>query len=123
VDDEPLVCQVLEFILTSSGHKVEMLRDGVEALRMIKRAPFDLVISDFRMPKMSGEELAAAIKVRLPNLPIIIVTGNIELLNHESSDYDAVLEKPFSPENLLRLIKEIYHRFKPGSETGACDTI
>ena len=70
VDDEPFVCDAVKMMLNFDGHTVQTANSGQEALEMLERDKFDLVITDFAMPNMKGDELAAAIKAKLaPPLP------------------------------------------------------
>ena len=66
VDDEPLVCDAVKMMLDFDGHLVKTAGNGKEALAIFEQEPFDLVITDFEMPAMKGDELAAAIKARVP---------------------------------------------------------
>ena len=75
VDDELLVCQILTKYLTGDGHTVETAADGREGLEKFQAGKFDLVIVDRAMPEMNGDELAAAIKQRELNMPVVMVIG------------------------------------------------
>src|SRR5436189_6277296 len=66
VDDEPFVCDAVKMMLTFDGHIVETASNGKDALEMFAKGKFDLVITDFAMPNMKGDELAATIKARAP---------------------------------------------------------
>src|SRR5206468_8124896 len=70
VDDEPFVCDAVKMMLNFDGHVVETASNGKEALAMFEKGKYDLVITDFAMPKMKGDELAAAIKERSPKQPV-----------------------------------------------------
>lgn len=110
VDDEAAVRHVLGFVLRSEGYRVDMATDGRAALRALAAQRFDLVISDFRMPQLGGDKLAAVIKAREPDLPVIILTGNADLLDNEKHVADAVLEKPFPLEKLRELVRTLAFR-------------
>src|SRR5437870_372298 len=64
VDDEPFVCDAVKMMLNFDGHVVETASNGKEALALFEKGKFDLVITDFAMPSMKGDELAAEIKAR-----------------------------------------------------------
>ena len=66
VDDEPLVCDAVKMMLAFDGHVVETASNGKDALALLDKSKFDIVITDFKMPTMRGDELAAAIKARNP---------------------------------------------------------
>src|SRR5258706_9791557 len=65
VDDEPFVCDAVKMMLMFDGHIVETANNGKEALDIFSTGKFDLVITDFAMPSMKGDELAAQIKARV----------------------------------------------------------
>jgi two-component system, cell cycle sensor histidine kinase and response regulator CckA len=94
VDDQDLILQSIKMMLTHVGHAVETATSGPEALVKIETGQFDLVITDWRMPGMSGEELAHEIKQKQTRLPIILLTGYLP--ESQSPAIDLVLRKPFS---------------------------
>jgi len=57
VDDEERMRHLLSIMLTRKGHRVDQAGDGVEALEMIQSTPFDMVITDIKMPRMDGTML------------------------------------------------------------------
>ncbi|UJX42957.1 sigma-54 dependent transcriptional regulator [Desulfovibrio sp. JY] len=76
VDDEPIARENLVHILTKAGHRASAAEDGREALALLAGEPFDLVLTDLRMPGMDGMELLTAIKRRAPETEVIVVTGH-----------------------------------------------
>src|ERR687887_106846 len=80
VDDEPFVCDAVKMMLNFDGHIVETAGSAKEALAVFDEGKFDLVITDFSMPNMKGDELAAAIKARAPKQPIVMITAYAEML-------------------------------------------
>ncbi len=75
VDDEPLVCEAIRLALSSEGHEVESASSGLEALAKLDAGSFDVILTDFTMRGMPGDQLAREIKARNPAQPIIMVTG------------------------------------------------
>jgi CheY-like chemotaxis protein len=75
VDDEPLVCDSIEWMFAVDGHQVETATSGKRALAMFETGKFALIIVDYEMPGMNGDELAVAIKARDPNQPIVMITN------------------------------------------------
>lgn len=75
VDDERIVARVLARVLESAGHQVEACFDGVEALALLERQEFDVVLSDISMPGLDGVELLRAVRLRDLDLPVVLVTG------------------------------------------------
>jgi len=103
VDDEPYVCDALKMLLTLDGHEVVTANAGPEALDLYNQGRFDLVITDYSMPGMKGDELAAAVKSRNPDQRIIMITAYVEKLTGGNSPVAHVNElvgKPFRLEEI-----------------------
>jgi CheY-like chemotaxis protein len=110
VDDEPFVCDAVKMMLNFDGHLVETASNGKEALDMFEQGKFDLVITDFSMPSMKGDELAAAIKARAPGQPVVMITAYAEMLQSSGNPLkgvDFVISKPFLLENLREAIAKV----------------
>lgn len=98
VDDERGLCEALKLSLETVGYQVVVSADARRALDMFKASPFDLVITDLRMPGMSGWELAAEIKRLSPRTPIIAMTGwPVDLVQQGQrvSDVELIIQKPY----------------------------
>lgn len=107
VDDEPFVCDAVKMMLAFDGHDVETANSGPEALAVFEKGKFDLVITDFAMPSMKGDELAAAIKALAPSQPVVMITAYAEMLQSSGnplSGVDFVISKPFLLDNLREAI-------------------
>ena len=110
VDDEPFVCEAVKMMLAFDGHAVETAGSGKEALAILEQNQFDLVITDFAMPAMKGDQLAAAIKERNPKQAIVMITAYAEMLQasqHPLKCVDFVISKPFLLENLREAIAKV----------------
>jgi signal transduction histidine kinase len=95
VDDEAPVRGTLAAMLLADGHTVELSVDGVEGLQRFGAGHFDLVITDKAMPKMNGDQMAAAIKRVAPQTPIILLTGFALFYDKkEFPDIDVLASKP-----------------------------
>ena len=75
IDDEEDVREMLEFILSAEGFDVATVDGGVAAVELARVRPFDLAITDMRMPGMNGIETLLALKQRDPRLEVVVVTG------------------------------------------------
>ena len=75
VDDEPSVGLVLEDTLTRAGHKALGAQNVVEALQVLSRETIDLIISDYRMPGLTGLEFLNLLQREGYDIPLIMVTG------------------------------------------------
>jgi len=107
VDDEPLVCQTVQMLLQDDGYVVEKAKSGAEALALFEPGKFDMIFTDYFMPEMKGDQLAAAIKKRSPKQPVVMITAFPEKLT--SSDcplggIDSFICKPFEVETLRAAI-------------------
>ena len=80
VDDESLVCHTITILLKVDGHTVTTASSGEQALALFEPSKFDLVITDYAMPAMTGVELAAAIKSRAPGQPVVLLTAYADKL-------------------------------------------
>ncbi|MFO0687762.1 MAG: sigma-54 dependent transcriptional regulator [Myxococcota bacterium] len=78
-EDEPGSAEYLRLLLEGRGHVVRLASNGVEALLALEARPFDLVITDLRMPSMDGFELLAHLAQRWPDLPAIVLTANEDI--------------------------------------------
>jgi CheY-like chemotaxis protein len=110
VDDEPHVCEALKLLLDFDGHIVETAANGQEALAIFEKGNFDVVITDFEMPLMKGTELAAIIKARKPNQPVVMITAYAEMLQASGqplTGVDCLISKPFLLENLRQAIAKV----------------
>jgi CheY-like chemotaxis protein len=110
VDDEPTVCKAIQMMLTYYGHEVQTAADGAEALAMFARQPFDLIITDYMMPEMKGDQLVAHIRRSRPDQRIILATAFAEdflVKNEPSAGVNHVLTKPFSLEELRAAVAKV----------------
>jgi len=103
-DDQQEVRDTIKLLLRLDEHTVAEAKNGREALEMFTQDRFDLVITDYAMPEMRGDELAANVKHLAPSQPILMLTGSAELLDGLSTPVDALLTKPFSLVDLRRVI-------------------
>ena len=113
VDDEPYVCDAVKMMLRFDGHDVETAASAAEALALFEKSKFDLVITDYQMPVMKGDELAVAIKSRVPEQPVVMITAHAEKLqseNHPLTGVDMIISKPFLLENLREAIARTTRR-------------
>lgn len=79
VDDDPLVLQTCAAIVRSFGFSVRTAEDGFVALKILREVLPDMIISDLRMPNMSGFELLSIVRRRFPHLPTIGISGEFIL--------------------------------------------
>jgi signal transduction histidine kinase len=96
VEDEESVRRVALRYLRGKGYRVVEAADGIEALEALKRQPesFDLIVTDIIMPKMTGLQLADHVRVILPSIPILFISGYSEVM--PPGGEEVLLAKPFS---------------------------
>ena len=122
VDDEPLVCDAVRMMLNFDGHVVETANSAKAALELFEKSQYDLIITDFEMPIMKGDELAALIKARAPRQPVVMITAYAEMLQASRNPLkgvDYVISKPFLLENLREAIAKVT---APGRSEGQSGT-
>ncbi len=115
VDDELLMRDFLTETLRRKDFDVDCAENGLQALQMVKKNAYDLVISDMKMPKMTGIELLAAIKEHSPETLVIIVTAfgsienAVEAMHLGAFNY---LIKPFSPDTVEAILQKANEHIK-----------
>jgi CheY-like chemotaxis protein len=96
VDDDTSVLHVVSRAL--DAYDLMVARDGSEAIALAGTQTLDLLITDFLMPEMMGDELIARLREQRPNLKALVITGHVETLNRESPEWwrsEPHLMKPF----------------------------
>jgi CheY-like chemotaxis protein len=110
VDDNYDGLLVRKSLLEEVGYIVETACNGEEGLRLFESATFDVVVSDYRMPRMNGVELIQRIRAVNPNARVILLSGFVEPLGltEETTGADAIIAKSSNePAQLLRSIKRL----------------
>jgi len=115
VDDDPDIRDILKLTLSEENYEILEACDGEEALKIINTKPLDLVLLDYKIPKMDGRQVCLLTKkdLLLRHLPIIMVTGKGDI-NDKVDGIDAGADdyvvKPFEPKELLARIRMILRR-------------
>jgi CheY-like chemotaxis protein len=110
VDDEPFVCDALKMMLAFDGHVVDAAYDGKQGLALFVVGKYNVVITDFAMPQMKGDELAAAIKAIDPAQPIVMITAYAEMFKSDGrplTGVDCLINKPFLIDDLRSAIRRV----------------
>jgi PAS domain S-box-containing protein len=106
VDDDSLVLTSTSLLLEDLGHRVISATSGTQALALFDQGEvIDLMITDMAMPQMSGAQLAHAVRLLKPDLPIILATGYAERLEGFAAQLPR-LPKPFTQMNLVAIIAQ-----------------
>lgn len=110
VDDELKVCQAVAKVLERIGLKVHYFTRADNCFEQLHCLPCDLLVTDLRMPEMSGMELLTKVRRTMPSLPVVILTGYGDIPTAvravKAGAYDFI-EKPFSKETLVSAIKRV----------------
>jgi two-component system, cell cycle sensor histidine kinase and response regulator CckA len=104
VDDEDLLLNMGQMVLSSFGYRALIANSGQKALEILEQETVDLVITDLVMPNMSGRELMERIQEMAPGTRIICSSGYVRASN--SKEEEAYLQKPFTAQELLRKVRE-----------------
>lgn len=109
VDDEEVVCRFLENLLVAAGHQVEVCFSGQDAVTKLRRRPYDLVITDLRMPGVDGVEVLRKAKELHPGCEVIIITAYasvksaVEVMKLGAYDY---ISKPFNIDRIRMVVSK-----------------
>jgi len=109
VDDDAVIREGLRRVLGQEGYQVETQPNGRLALDRMQEASFSLLITDLKMPGMSGLEVLQAVKVLQPEMPVILITGYaaidnaVEVMRCGAADY---LAKPFTNEEIITKVRK-----------------
>jgi CheY-like chemotaxis protein len=110
VEDDTGVRRVIARMIEVLGYDVVAVADGKAAQRLPKRAPFDVVLADLRLPGTPGHKLVQKLRARWPDLRAIIMTGYAEDAEVRAGHRDGswrILEKPFSFEALAAELRTL----------------
>jgi CheY-like chemotaxis protein len=108
VDDEPSIRDLMQASLSIQGYEVCVAKDGFDALAQMRGAPPDLILTDLKMPNMSGFELLSVVRRRFPQIPTIAISGEFEPVAEELGVLaDAFLAKPHALKELFAKIAEL----------------
>jgi CheY-like chemotaxis protein len=110
VDDDELVLMNTATMLEDLGYRVIESHSGADALKQLSEREVDLIITDQGMPRMTGTELAMAARERHPDLPVILVTGYLDLPRGAADLQLPKLGKPFSAEQLQTIVRDTMER-------------
>ena len=126
VDDAPDMLEILEKNLSSRGYRVYPARCAADAIELLDATPVDLVITDMRMPKMSGLDVVRHVKENFRDTEVMMITGYasiqgaVEAVRTGANEY---LPKPFSDEELFSAIQRALHKLasaKSGKRGNTC---
>ncbi len=113
VDDDPVDVRALQSLIEAWGYEVLTSRSGKEALALLDEQQVDLLISDVRMPGMSGEAVVEAVQQRTPQLPVILITGYGDIRSAVAAmklgAFDYIVKPPDEDEFKLIIERALEH--------------
>lgn len=107
VDDESIALKRLRRLMEKAGYQVSCYSNPIGALKQMESIPYDLVVTDLKMPDMDGMELMITIKTRFPQTEVMIMTGFASIESAVEATREGAfhyLEKPFTPERFLEAV-------------------
>lgn len=109
VDDNPDILHILSSIITLFGHGVDEAGDGFEAVRLLQRGRYDVVVTDANMPRLDGIQLCKFVKAQSPGTHVIGMSGDLSALKEmENAGADVCLPKPFGLNEFQSAIENRY---------------
>ena len=115
VDDDEMGAKILSRILSDAGYHISRAKNGNEALSILSRKPFDLVMTDLVMEKMDGLELLKQIKANHPRVGVIVMTGYADTFTIKDAlllGADEYISKPFQPYEVTMVVERAFWRMR-----------
>ncbi len=109
VDDETIVRTYVRRLLQLNGYQVLEAADGVDALALLRKVggAVDVLVTDVKMPRMTGKELVEVARTEFPNIAVVLISGDCLLEDLQLPRQRVVfVQKPFTPEALLKAMAE-----------------
>jgi two-component system response regulator MprA len=126
VEDDARLAATLERVLVAEGHGVEVVGDGLQALRRAREQPFDVVVLDIMLPSLDGVVVCRRLRAASATLPILLLTalgGTDERVKGLDAGADDYLVKPFAYEELLARVRALLRRSGPHDDLRFADLL
>ncbi len=110
VDDNPNMSSLLSEMLEIFDYESEMADDGIMALKKLEKQKFSLIITDMKMPNMTGLELLDKVKDKYPKIPVVLISGySVDSMSSENAEHkpDGFLSKPFMMTDVEELLESL----------------
>jgi CheY-like chemotaxis protein len=123
VDDNVSGSSARKTVLEELGHKISVASSGADALEQFSQHRYDLVVTDYKMPRMDGLELIVRLRKQEPDILVVLVSGFVDTLglNEASTGADAVIQKSANEvTHLVRAVNRLLRR-KPVKKPNAAD--
>ena len=125
VDDSKLGLCARKSVLEELGHRISTAANGVDALEQFIEHKFDLVVTDYKMPRMNGLELIVGLRRISPDLPVILISGFVDALglNEETTGADVVIQKSANEvSHMVRAVARLLRK-KPVKKPASSETL
>src|SRR6476659_6446223 len=113
VDDNVNGSSARKTVLEELGHKINVASSGADALEQFSQHKYDLVVTDYKMPRMDGLELIGRLRKQTTGLPIVLISGYVDTLgmNEASTGADVVIQKSANEvSHLIRSVNRLLRR-------------
>lgn len=123
VDDDPRMCDSLKALLSNNGCIFQTSNTGKEAIGLMDKNFFDLVLLDLFIADTNGFQIMDYINSQSPDTFVIVITGNsseksaIDTIRKGAYDY---IKKPFEPEKLIKTVENVLNHFSDNASPGQC---
>ena len=124
VDDNVSGSKARKTVLEELGHKIHVASSGADALEQFSEHKYDLIVTDYKMPRMDGLELIARLRKLQPEILIVLVSGFADSLglNEATTGADAVIQKSANEvTHLVRAVNRLLRR-KPAKKPASADS-
>jgi DNA-binding NtrC family response regulator len=116
VEEESLIGWSMANALGRAGYEPEVVECGEDAIEKIRAGGIELVISDYRLPRMDGFDLAASVKKISRSLPVIMISSDEEIPSAKAdaaTNVDYFIDKPFNLSEIVSLVSDILEHSGP----------
>jgi len=109
IDDESVICDACDLVLTEKGHTVDYCKTGKTGLRAIERGAYDVILLDMKLPDIDGMEILETIRAEMPAPYMIVMTGYstmsnaVQAMKLGAAEY---LAKPFTDDELIEAVEK-----------------
>ena len=111
IDDESVICDACELVLSEKGHTVTLRNNGRAGLNAIREGTYDILLLDMKLPDIDGMDILKVVREEKPGLCTIVMTGYSSISNAVQAmrkGADNYLAKPFTEDELVQAIEESY---------------
>jgi two-component system response regulator HydG len=107
VDDNVSGSSARKTVLEELGHRIHVASSGADALEQFSQHKYDLVVTDYKMPRMDGLELIGRLRKQTPDIPIVLISGFVDTLglNEATTGADSVIQK--SANEVTHLVRAV----------------